>query len=445
MSGLEARVKALAGTLFAGLPAHRTLTVELKAESSDFVRIARTRVRQAGHVDEAELSLRLVERRDGALFESSSALTLTGERSADTARARRALDELSVQVSRLPESPFSELARARGTSRRALVDAPARVNTGELLDAAHGLDLSGLTAEGTIARAVLCSAGTEHWFETPRAVVDASVVADNGKAIKLQLAGASLELAAWSRLLDDARANLPILTRPPARVGPGAHRVYLGPMAVAELVEMLSWGGVGEAAIRQGDSPLLRAREQHLRFSPLFSLSEDFTRGDVPAFTDEGDLAPEVVPIVTRGELEGSLVSARTAREYGVPANGAQQGEAMRAPSIAPGALEPDQILRTLGDGLYVPNLWYLNWSDQPGGRITGMTRYATTLVRGGEQIAPIENLRFDDTIFRVFGASLEALDARASLVPATSTYDFRSLGGARVPGVLLRELSFPS
>ncbi|MCC6644890.1 MAG: TldD/PmbA family protein [Polyangiaceae bacterium] len=442
---LEARVRALAATLFSGLPAGQSLTAELKAESSDFVRVARTRVRQAGHVDEAELSLRLVARRGDALHEATRSFTLGGEASADLAQARRALDALADEVRALPASPFAEEAAPRGSSRRAVVEAPASSDKGALLDAASGLDLSGHVAEGTITRAVLSSAGTEHWFETARAVIDASAYAENGKAVKLQLAGEALDPGEWTRLLDDARSQLTILARPPARIEPGARRAYLGPMAVAELVEMMSWGCVGEAAIQQGDSPLRRARALARPFSPLFSLSEDFTRGDVPAFTGEGDLAPDAVPIVTAGHLVGSLVSARTAREYGVRANGAEQGEAMRAPSIAPGDLAQGRALPALGDGLYIPNLHYLNWSDQPGGRITGMTRYATMLVRGGEAVAPIADLRFDDTIFRVFGASLAALDDRASLVPATLTYEFRSLGGARVPGVLLSELSFAS
>jgi predicted Zn-dependent protease len=50
-----------------------------------------------------------------------------------------------------------------------------------------------------------------------------------------------------------------------------------------------------------------------------------------------------------------------------------------------------------------------LNWSDQSGGRITGMTRYAFFWVENSEFIAPIENLRFDDSIYDFLGEKLEA------------------------------------
>ena len=445
MSDLDAEVKSIADALFAGLPADTSITVELKAERSDFVRVARSRARQAGHVEEAELSLRVVLGDASAPREAVGAFSMTRDASADRARARDLAASLVDQARATPPSPFAEHARPRGTSARSVKEAPPRSDLEELLGPARDLDLSGHVADGLIVRAVMSSAGTSHWFETSRSVVDASVYAENGKAVKLQRASSAFDSTGWRRALDEARAHLAVIARPPVRLPPGAHRVYLGPMAVAELVEMLSWGCVGEASIRQGDSPMRRAREQGLSFSEAFSLAEDFTTGDVPAFTEEGDLAPPRVPIVERGRVVGSLVSSRTAREYGATANGAQQSEALRAPAIEPGTLEGDRVLDALRDGIYVPNLWYLNWSDQPGGRITGMTRYATMQVRGGEAIAPIEDLRFDDTIFRLFGASLEALDDSASLVPATSTYEFRSLGGARVPGVLLRELSFPS
>lgn len=445
MSALEDETRAIADALFADVPADASLTVELKAESSDFVRIARSKARQAGHVDEAELSLRLVRRTGDQLREASTSFSLSKHAATDLERARALFSGLSREVDALPPNPFAEIARPRGTSRRHVTEPAPAVDLGDMLEPARGLDLSGHSADGTIVRAVLSSAGTSHWFETTRSVVDASLYADNGKAVKMQLAGERFSATGWSRLIDDARTHLSVIARPPVRLAPGGHRVYLGPMAVAEILEMLSWGCVGEAAIRQGDSPLRRAREQRLGFSPLLSLREDFSTGDVPAFTEEGDLAPPTVSLIEKGELVGSLVSSRTSREYGVTENGAQQSEAMRAPAIDPGTMARDEIVKRIGDGIYIPNLWYLNWSDQPGGRITGMTRYATMQVVAGELVAPIENLRFDDTIFRILGTSLEALDDTASLVPATLTYDFRSLGGARVPGMLLSELRFPS
>ena len=99
-----------------------------------------------------------------------------------------------------------------------------------------------------------------------------------------------------------------------------------------------------------------------------------------------------------------------------------------------------ENILNKLDKGIYLSNLHYLNWSDRLGGRITGMTRYACFYVEGGEIIAPIENMRFDDTIYNVFGDKLESLTDTNQLVPNVGTYDGRNFGGVYSPGVLLSE-----
>ena len=96
-------------------------------------------------------------------------------------------------------------------------------------------------------------------------------------------------------------------------------------------------------------------------------------------------------------------------------------------------------MVQKIDTGIYLSNLHYLNWSDRPGGRITGMTRYACFWIENGEVIAPIENMRFDDSIYNFFGENLEAVTDKAHLHPAVQTYDGRELGGVSCPGILLK------
>lgn len=90
-----------------------------------------------------------------------------------------------------------------------------------------------------------------------------------------------------------------------------------------------------------------------------------------------------------------------------------------------------------------MPNLHYLNWCDVAGARITGMTRFACLWVEGGRAVAPIKDLRFDDSLYRVLGDKLEALTARRSLVANPSSYERRALGGSLLPGILVDGLTF--
>jgi predicted Zn-dependent protease len=110
---------------------------------------------------------------------------------------------------------------------------------------------------------------------------------------------------------------------------------------------------------------------------------------------------------------------------------------------MAPGTLAQDDILSALDTGLYIGNLWYTNYSDRPAGRITGMTRFATFWVEAGRIVAPVNVMRFDDSVFRIFGANLLDLTADRELLLDPGTYGERSTASARLPGALLAGMRF--
>jgi len=74
---------------------------------------------------------------------------------------------------------------------------------------------------------------------------------------------------------------------------------------------------------------------------------------------------------------------------------------------------------------------------------MTGITRFATFWVEDGKIVAPIDVLRFDDTIYRMLGSNLEALTKDSELILESSTYGERALSSMRLPGALLSELEF--
>ncbi len=76
------------------------------------------------------------------------------------------------------------------------------------------------------------------------------------------------------------------------------------------------------------------------------------------------------------------------------------------------------------------------------GGGITGMTRYACFWVEDGEIKAPIENMRFDDSIYRFLGDNLEAVTPTAQVNPEVGTYDGREFSATTCPGILLKSFA---
>ena len=119
--------------------------------------------------------------------------------------------------------------------------------------------------------------------------------------------------------------------------------------------------------------------------------------------------------------------------------------EAPKSLALLSGKLNNSEILEKLGTGLYVNNLWYLNYSDVSNARITGMTRFATYWVENGQIVCPTDVHRFDDTAYRFLGDQLEDLTCASEDHFSDHTYFYRARRSSKMPGALLKELRIVS
>jgi predicted Zn-dependent protease len=71
------------------------------------------------------------------------------------------------------------------------------------------------------------------------------------------------------------------------------------------------------------------------------------------------------------------------------------------------------------------------------------MTRFATFWVENGRIVAPVDVLRFDDTLYRMLGSNLEELTTETELRLDAGTYQARQLSSVRLPGALVSEMAF--
>jgi predicted Zn-dependent protease len=426
----------LVDALLSDLKTDEHAKLELTGEQSQFVRFNNARVRQTGCVTDGELSLTLMGDRRNAY----RSFPFTGNWETDWQQVNIALAELRQEVPQLPEDLYLVLPEGNATSNEVHTGrllAPEQV-TAAILPEVAGLDFTGIYAAGSQIRAFADSAGQRHWFATESFALDYSLFTADGQAVKGTFAGNEWDARAYTAKLIDSKQQLERLARSPKAVAKGQYRTYLAPAAVADLLGMFSWGGVSEAALQRGDSALGMMQRGEKKLSVHFTLGENFRHGLVPRFNDWGEIAPMELPLIHQGELVNTLVNSRTAKEYGKIANGASGGESLRSPDLSPGNMPAAEILQTLGTGLYLSNLHYLNWSDRPTGRVTGMTRYACFWVENGEIVAPIENLRFDESLYRCFGENLVALTNFQEFIPEVGTYDQRSLGGVWAPGLIV-------
>src|SRR5690606_1489873 len=151
----------LADKLTARLRGDEVLLCSLTGEDSDFVRLNRNRIRQAGSVQQRVLSLDLIKGRRHA----AGQLGLSGHMEQDTAQAAALMESLRAQRPHLPEDPYLHYApEVRSTEQvhdHALT--PSDEALDQIMRAAEGMDLVGIWANGTTFAGFANSLGQRNW------------------------------------------------------------------------------------------------------------------------------------------------------------------------------------------------------------------------------------------------------------------------------------------
>lgn len=435
---MQAYFYRLADHLQASLRGGEAYTAWLAAERSAFVRFNRGRVRQAGEVEQRYLTLRLLRGQRQLLAQ----LTLSGEEATDRAQLDEALQGLRGLLPVAVDDPHLLLNREAGGSehRQPSRLPPATEILAAVVERAADADFVGFLACGPIYHGYASSFGQRDWHETATFSLDWSLHGAGDAAVKHAYAGADWDVGEFERRLQGSRRELELLQRPAKQIRPGGYRAYLTPEALAEVVGMVNAGGFSAKAQQTKRSPLLKLAAGQARLHPAVSLSECPGQGLAPAFQGEGFARPTEIPLVRNGRLAASLVSPRSAQEYGLQTNGAGEAEQAESLRMAPGELPREQALRELDSGILVGNLWYLNYADRAAGRLTGLTRFATFWVEAGEPVAPLAVMRFDDSIYRMLGSELAALTRERELLIDTRSYGHRHTGSQLLPGALLKD-----
>lgn len=425
--------EALLAHLNSQLQASEGFTLEYQAEASDFIRFNHARVRQAGQVQQAYATLALYQGERHGDFE----LALSGVIDDDLPRLDQALQRLRAVLPTLVDDPYLRLNREAWRSETAAGEAVqhSEAAIAQIVEASAGLDLVGFYAAGPQYQGFASSWGAFGWHAASSFNFEFSLFHENGQAVKSIYAGEQWDAQAFARKLAFAREQLEHLGKPAHELKPGAYRAYLTPAALEELFGLFAWGFSAEA-LATGGSPLQRLFAGSASLSDKVTLDERIEGGLAPAFTREGPRQP--LRLVSAGQPGERLVSSRSAAEHGLIANGAGSGEYPFALRLRGGDLDEGDILQRLGTGLYIGNLWYSNFSDLPAGRLTGMTRFATFWVENGRIQAPVDTMRFDDSLFDFLGSNLEALTREPELLLPNGTYGARQTGSMALPGALL-------
>jgi predicted Zn-dependent protease len=411
----------------------------LVAEQSDFIRFNGSKVRQIGSVSHGKLTLRLINGERQAY----ATLTVTGEPAIDFGQAASALATLRQGLRDAPNDPhlmIDQTVWAQSIRRAGTLPEPgALVHT--VAERAKRFDFVGFYAGGSIARGFASSKGSRGWYEVENFHFSWSLCGSNGRAIKSSYSGESWDDDTFAAKIELGSARLPMLSATAHALAPGSYRAYLAPAAARELLGRASRSGFSARSQASARSELYKLHAGQAAFDAAVDLTEDIELGITPGFNSDG-YERQTVPLVRLGRSAGQLVDARSAREYRLSPNGAPASESPTTLSMAGGDLVDDDTLEALGTGLYIGNLWYVNISDQMNCRLTGMTRFATFWVEHGKIVAPVEAMRFDDSLYRLLGSELERLGCQSELLLSDNTWGERSTGGMKLPGWLVRSIT---
>jgi predicted Zn-dependent protease len=436
---MESYFRELSEKLCAGLPQGEVLLLNYRGEDSDFVRLNHNRIRQAGHVRQQSLQLDLIQRGR----ETSASLPLSGRLDDDLAQAAGVLGRLREQLPWLPEDPHLNYAtEVHNSSHHGDNRLPAAGDALEqLLDAAHGLDLVGVWAGGGMDHGFANSLGQFNWHSAHSFNLDWSIYREGDKAVKQNYAGFDWDGERPAGRIAEARDTLELLGHEPITLQPGRYRVFLTPAALNELMDMVSWGGFGLKSHRTAQTPLLSMVREGATLNPAVSIGENHAEGLTPRFTRAGFIKPDNVELIKDGVYRDCLANRRSAREYDAAVNCAT--EHPQSLQLDSGRLQQDEIFKALDNGLYISNLWYCNFSDRNHCRITGMTRFACLWVEQGRPVAPVNVMRFDESIYHILGDRLEGLTREREHILDTGSYEWRSNASARLPGALVNDFTF--
>jgi PmbA protein len=236
-----------------------------------------------------------------------------------------------------------------------------------------------------------------------------------------------------------AKASL----EPPRRVPPGRYTVVLEEEAVAEMLGFLAHGALNGLEFLEGKSPFA-GRLGERPYPSWITLRDDPTdaRGANVSLDFEGThKAP--LTLIREGVLEQVTWDRATARRAGYETT----GHALPAPNphgpmplnlvLSPGTQSKSDLVAQVERGLLITRFHYVNEVDPAKTLLTGMTRDGTFLIEDGHVTAPVQDLRWVESIEGVLTRT-RALGDTVRLISAGPGYGIRFLTGSLVPTMLV-------
>jgi len=190
-------------------------------------------------------------------------------------------------------------------------------------------------------------------------------------------------------------------------IEPGHYTVILEPAAVAEMLTMLAFMGLGATSYLEERSFMRGKLGERLVGENITLRDDTYHAGMISLPFDFEGVTRQTVPFFERGVAKGVVYDSLTAHKAG----GGQHstGHALPAPNpygpaplhlvLEPGEHARERMISEVERGILVTRFHYVNIVHPKETIITGMTRDGTFLIENGAIAGPVKNLRFTQNI----------------------------------------------
>lgn len=289
-----------------------------------------------------------------------------------------------------PEARAQAVERIFAAAREAASGAaglnPDQLFVGGFLEAEAGVNLAVATSNGLFAYHASTNVSLSTTVRTP-----------DGTGSGYAAIGAR----DWGNV-DPARigrtaAQKAIASRNPRAVEPGRYTVILEPQAVADFVPLLR-GSLQARAAEEGRSAFSegpgRTKVGQRVMDERVTIISDPADSQILAtpFDSEG-LPSRRVVWIENGVLKNLNYSRFWAQRQQTTPTGASGAFAMRGTNKS-----IDDLIAETERGILVTRFWYIRFLDQRTVMVTGLTRDGTFLIENGRIVAPIKNLRWNES-----------------------------------------------
>lgn len=212
-------------------------------------------------------------------------------------------------------------------------------------------------------------------------------------------------------------------SRNPQSLPDGTYTVILSPAAVGQLLILLSFMGFGCKTLYQKRS-FMAGRIGEKIAGDNFTVYDDTNEEGFSSTTIDYEGIPrQKVSLIENGIAKGvvynsyyaNLMDAQSTGHALPPTN--TFGPYPKNLVVAGGERRTEDLVKSTRKGLLINHFWYLNYLNPMRTMVTGTTRDGLFLVQNGEIMAPIRNMRTNQSILEAF-SNIEELSSDRVVYP---------------------------